>query len=92
MPAKDIAVVERYLVTLRDLLSVPGEPNFTGARVLANRALPQKYRVYGFVIIDVLERYLRAGELKVPQDQAAIVAVISSGIDGALAAVQEFRY
>lgn len=91
MPIKDIKLIEKYLVALRDLLSVSGEPNFTGARVLVNTELPQRYQVYGLTIIDILERYLRAGELDIPEDQLAITAVISSGIDGALAAMQEFK-
>lgn len=91
MPTKDIEIIEKYLVALRDLLSVPGEPNFAGARVLVNAKLPQKYQIYGLTIIDVLERYLRAGELNIPEDQLVITAVISSGINGALATMQEFK-
>lgn len=90
MPAEDVELVKGYLVALKDLLSVPGQPNFTGARALANVKLPQKYQVYGLTIIDVLERYLRTANLNITEDQALIINIISSCIDGALEAVQEF--
>lgn len=91
MPAEDVEVVEGYLVALRDLLAVPGQPNFDGARTLVATKLPPKYRVYGLTIIDVLERYLRSANLSVTEDQELILALISAGIDGALSAVQEFE-
>jgi len=90
MPAGDVVLLKGYLVALRDLLSVPGQPNFTGARALVAVKLPGKYQVYGMTIIDLLERYLNTANLNVTDDQEAIIALISSGIDGALAAVQEF--
>lgn len=90
IPAEDVEVVSRYLTALRDLLEVPGKPNFTGARALVAAKLPYKYQVYGSTIIDVIERYLRSANLNVTEDQELIIAIISSGIDGALAAVQEF--
>lgn len=90
MPAEDIELINGYLVALRDLLTVPGQPDFTGARILVDIKLPQKYQVYGLTIIDVLERYLQTVNLNITEDQELIIALISSGIDGALAAVQEF--
>ena len=90
-PPEDVQIVEGYLVALKDLLAVPGQPNFAGARVLAGQRLPHKYQIYGLTIIDVLERYLRTAGLNVTEDQAAIIAIISAGIDGALEAVQEFK-
>lgn len=88
--SNDVNLISGYLVALRDLLVVPGQPNFTGARVMVIRELPQKYRIYGLTIIDVLERYLQTANLNITEDQELIVAIISSGIDGALEAVQEF--
>lgn len=88
--AGDVELVKGYLVALRDLLVVPGYPDFTGARILVRTSLPQKYQVYGFTIIDVLERYLRTTSLNITDDQELIINLISSGIDGALEAVQEF--
>jgi len=90
MPAKDMGVVKGYLVALRDLLAVPGQPDFTGARHLVSVKLPQKYQVYGLTIIDVIERYLRSAELNITEDQELIVALVSSAIEGALEAVEEF--
>lgn len=90
MPANDVEVVEGYLIALRDLLEVPGYPNFAGARVLVSVKLPQKYHVYGLTIIDVIERYLQSASLDITEDQELIIAIISSSIDGALTAVQEF--
>jgi hypothetical protein len=78
------------LVAVRDLLAVPGQPNFAGARQLATKELPRKYQVYGFGIIDLIERYLRQANLDITEDQEAIIDIISSGINGALEAVQEF--
>ncbi len=90
MSAGDVKVIKDYLIALRDLLAVPGQPNFTGARILVRVKLPQKYQIYGLTIIDVLERYLRTTNLNITEDQEAIISLISSGIDGALEAVQEF--
>lgn len=85
----DIKMLEGYLVALQDLLTVPGEPNFTGARILVSIKLSDKYRVYGMTIIDLLERYLSTAKLNVTEDQATIIRLISSGIDGAISGVQE---
>lgn len=90
IPVEDVKLIKGYLVALRDLLVVPGQPNFTGARTLVSVKLPQKYQIYGLTIIDVLERYLRTANLNVTEDQALIINLISSGIDGALEATQEF--
>lgn len=89
-PIEDLKLIKGYLVALQDLLAVPGYPNFTGARMLVDIKLPQKYKVYGLTIIDVLERYLQTANLNITDDQETIIAIISSGINGALKAVQEF--
>ncbi len=89
MSTEDVERISIYLVTLRDLLAVPGQPDFTGARELVALLLPQKYYSYGFIIIDVLERYLRTIDLNITDDQELIITLISSGIDGALSSVQE---
>lgn len=91
MQAKDVELIEGYLVALRDLLVTPGQPDFTGARMLVSIKLPQKYQVYGLTIIDVLERYLGTTNLDITEDQELIINLISSGLDGALEAVQEFK-
>ena len=90
VPTADVENINYYLVALKDLLAVPGKPDFTGARELVARLLPPKYYSYGFIIIDVLERYLQTTNLNITDDQELIMALISSGIDGALASVQEF--
>lgn len=90
MSAQDVELIKGYLVALRDLLVVPGQPNFTGARILVDTELPQKYQVYGLTMIDVLERYLQTANLNITDDQVLIISIISFGIDGALEAVQEF--
>ncbi len=90
MPAEDVELIKGYLVALRDLLIVPGQPDFTGARAIVGVKLPQRYQIYGLTIIDVLERYLQTANLNLTEDQEAIVALISSGINGAIEAVQEF--
>ncbi len=90
MSTEDAERVSTYLVALRDLLAVPGQPDFTGARELVAMLLPQKYYSYGFIIIDVLERYLLTIDLNVTDDQELIITLISSGIEGALVSVQEF--
>lgn len=89
-PTGDLGLISGYLVALRDLLVVPGYPNFAGARMLVSVQLPQKYQVYGLTVIDILERYLQTANLNITDDQEAIIALISSGIDGAIEAVQEF--
>lgn len=88
-PAEDVAVIEGYLIVLKDFLAVPGRPNFSGARSLVAINLPPKYTVYGFTIIDLLERYLSTIELNITEDQTIIISLISSGINGAIDAVQE---
>lgn len=90
MPAEDVKLVKGYLVALQDLLAVPGYPNFTGARALVKIKLPTKYQIYGLIIVDLLERYLQTTNLNLTDDQELIIAIISSGIDGAIAAVDEF--
>lgn len=91
MSSFDAGLIEGYLMALKDFLAVPGQPNFTGARALVETRLPQQYQVYGLTIIDVLERYLRTTNLNVTEDQETIIALISSGINGALEAVEEFK-
>lgn len=89
MSSDDVEVIEGYLVAVRDLLAVPGEPNFDGAKILVGD-LPQKYRVYGFSIINLIERYVSSANLTVTEDQEAIMGVVFAAIDGALGAVEEF--
>jgi len=89
MAAEDVEVIEGYLVALRDLLAVPGEPNFAGAKVLVGD-LPSKYRVYGFSVINLIERYVSAANLDVTEDQEIIIGIVFAAIDGALEAVEEF--
>jgi len=89
--SEDVDTIKNYLIALQDLLSVPGVPDFTGARLLLASQLPQKYIIYGFTIIDVLERYLQSAELDLTQDQEAVLQIISAGIGGALEAVEEFN-
>ena len=90
MQPEDVSVVKGYLVALKDLLAVPGHPDFTGARLLVAEKLPAKYMTYGLTIIDVLERYLQSAELNVTEDQELVISIISAGIDGATVAVDEF--
>ena len=90
MSAEDVELIREYLVALRDLLTVPGQPNFSGAKALAREMLSQKYQIYGLTIIDVIERYLHFADLNVNKDQRLIIALISSAIDGALEVVEEF--
>lgn len=90
MSGEDVNTVKAYLVTVRDLLVVPGKPDFDGARALVSLKLPVKYHVYGMTILDVLERYINSLNLKVTEDQKLIASLIVSGIDGALEAVEEF--
>jgi predicted small secreted protein len=90
MPAEDVELVEGYLVAIKDFLAIPGQPNFAGARILAMEKLPEKYQIYGLTILDVLERYVRDANLNITEDQELIISIISSGINGALEAVQEF--
>lgn len=90
MQAEDVKLIEGYLVALRDLLTVPGHPNFWGARSLVHAELPPEYQVYGLTIIDVLERYIETINFNITEDQETIIMLISSGIDGAIEAVQEF--
>ena len=88
--AQDIGILEGYLIALKDLLAVPGQPNFAGARLLVAEKLPQKYQIYGLTIIDVIDRYLQSANLNVTEDQELIIELVLSAIDGALDGVQEF--
>jgi len=89
MSAEDVGVIKGYLVALRDLLAVPGKPNFNGAKMLVGD-LPTKYQVYGFSIINLIERYLTSANLDITADQEDIIGIIFAAIDGALEAVEEF--
>ena len=89
MSFADGKVIEGYLVAVRDLLAVPGEPNFSGAKILVGD-LPQKYRIYGFSVINLIERYVSSADLTVTKDQEAIIGIVFAAIDGALEAVEEF--
>lgn len=86
----DTEVIENYIVAIKDILEVPGEPNFDGARVLVDKKLPEKYRVYGLTIIDVLQRYIKTIDIEVAEDDVLIINLISAGLEGALSAVSEF--
>lgn len=89
MSSEDVGVISGYLVALRDLLAVPGEPNFAGAKMLVGD-LPHKYQVYGFSIINLIERYVQSANLDVTEDQEDIIGIIFAAIDGAIEAVEEF--
>lgn len=89
MSSEDVGVIKGYLVALRDLLAVPGEPNFAGAKLLVGD-LPPKYQVYGFSIINLIERYVSSANLDVTAEQEDIIGIIHAAIDGALEAVEEF--
>jgi hypothetical protein len=89
MSIKDAKLIKKYLAALKDLLTVPGKPNFVGARNLVNVKLTKKYQIYGLTIIDVIERYLQTIDLNITEDQISTINIISSGIDGAFEAVQE---
>lgn len=89
MSSEDVEVIEGYLIAVRDLLAVPGEPNFDGAKILVGD-LPQKYRIYGFSLINLIERYVSAADLTVTEDQEAIIGIVFAAIDGALEAAKEF--
>lgn len=89
MSSEDVGIIRGYLVALRDLLAVPGEPNFDGAKILVGD-LPQKYQVYGFSIINLIERYVFSANLDVTENQEDIIGIIFAAIDGALEAVGEF--
>lgn len=91
MPKEDAVIVEEYLVAIRDLLAVPGKPDFSGARQLVLTKLPTKYHIYGLTIIDILENHLNSANLDLTEDQEKIIALIAAGVQGALEAVQEFR-
>ncbi len=90
MPSEDKQVIESYLIALRDFLQVPGQPNFDGARVLVTTNLPPQYKIYGLTVIDVIERYVSTLNINVTEDQEDLIALISSAIDGALSALQDF--
>lgn len=89
MSSDDVDVIKDYLVAMRDLLAVPGEPNFAGAKILVGD-LPQKYRIYGFSVINLIERYVSSANLNVTEDQETIIGIVFAAIDGALEAVEEF--
>ena len=89
MSSEDVGVIRGYLVALQDLLAVPGEPNFAGAKILVGD-LPQKYRAYGSSIINLIERYVSSVNLDVTTDQEDTIGIIFAAIDGALDAVEEF--
>jgi hypothetical protein len=86
----DIELIKKYLIALRDLLAVPGNPNFAGARKLVYEMLPHECQIYGLTIIDVIERYLRSANIDVTENQELVISLIYSAIDGALTAVDEF--
>jgi hypothetical protein len=88
-PAEDASVIEGYLVAIRDLLAVPGNPNFSGARSLVMTTLPAKYHVYGLSIVDLIERYVQSLDLNTTDDQDMILSIITSAINGALEGVRE---
>lgn len=87
---KDIAIIRAYLVTARDLLSVPGKPNFEGAKQLVSSQLPEKYRIYGLTVIDVIQRYVASLDVTVSQNQTLVTNLVVAGINGAIEAVDEF--
>ena len=90
MPPTDIELVKSYLIALRDLLAIPGYPDFTGARNLVTIKLPHKYQIYGLTIIDVIERYLLSIDIDITEDQELVIGLITSAINGAIEAVNEF--
>jgi hypothetical protein len=89
MSKEDIGEVRSYLVAVRDLLAMPGEPNFAGARALVKDKLQQKYRTYGLIVVDLLERYLNSIDISVTEDQELVISILVAGVDGAIAAVDE---
>jgi len=88
-PVEDAVVIEGYLVAIRDLLSVPGNPNFSGASSLVMTTLPAKYHVYGLSIVSLIERYVGSLDLNTTDDQDMILSIITSAINGAIEGVRE---
>jgi len=86
---EDAEAIGGYLVALQDLLSVPGTPDFTGARALV-KELPRKYWMYGETIIDLLARSVASANLDITKDQELIIELIVAGIQGAREALDEF--
>jgi len=87
--AEDVVDIKMHVTMIRDLLEVPGEPNFSGARELVIAKSNPKYTVYCLALIDLLERYVRSHDLSPTEDQALMMGIISSVFDGALAAIDE---
>lgn len=87
MVSNDRELVLNYLTAIRDILAVPGEPNFSGARNLVTQLLPAKYVTYGFVIIDLLERCVATIDISLTENQKLVIDIISSGINGAIEGV-----
>jgi len=90
MKPEDIGLVKTYLVAVRDFLSVPGQPNFNGARDIAKSSLPEKYKVYGLSVVDLIERFVKKQTTNQEQEHALVVQIIDAAVKGALEAVEEF--
>jgi len=84
--ATDVEQIKLYLLTAKDVLAT-SPPVFDNARKLVP-ALPQRYQVYGYGIIDVVERYVEATKLT---NDTVIAEIIEAGLEGALEAVQELE-
>ena len=90
MTQEDAVVLRAYLTAIKGFLSVEGMPNFDGARALANTQLPQQYLMYGLSIIDLIERYIQSIDFNIDEDQALIIDVINSCINGAIEAIDHY--
>jgi len=90
MPENEILSLKVSLVALKDLLEVPGEPNFDGAKLFVQRNFQENHKVYGLAVIDVLERFVTKANLNLTTDQELIMEIISSVLKGALDGIDEF--
>lgn len=81
--------VKNYLNAARDILAVPGAPDFEAAVALATKSLSENHRNIAIVVVEVVERYVYSNLPKPQEDQVALQRLITTAIDTAVSIIEE---
>jgi len=87
--SEDMQILKRYLSGGKNLLD-DDDLNFDSLRELVKYMLPEKYDIFAFTVIDVIERYVDAHILNIDENAAKRNDLILAGLDGAIAAIDEY--
>lgn len=85
----DVKLIKSYLNASQNLLN-ENNSSFQQLRELIPHILPDKYRVLGLTILDVIERYVNTYIQNSEGDATIRNQLIRAGLEGAITAIDEY--